>query len=122
MHVEPVYPTVSTACHAPGKTCLAFELCGRYANGCFGAVYPFFFVGTTAGMRAYQVSDITSSAPPLTTLNGVPFLPAAVVTNGRRIFFLSAVTGLYAPYTLSIAWLDVPSDPTTATLVAQSAT
>ena len=88
---------------------------GPGARRCFAAVYPFVFVGTTNGVMAYSVADPTDAAPAALTVGGLPFFPQSIVASGTRVYFVGTVAGNYK---VPLAWVDVPGDPTVATLHA----
>jgi hypothetical protein len=76
------------------------------------AVWPFLFVITTNGVVAYDVFDPTSPSPPLVPVQGLPFLPSAVVAVGRRVYFVRGVEGNGpTTYREAIGWIDVPQSP-----------
>jgi hypothetical protein len=93
--------------------------CGN-ANRCFAAAYPFVFVGTTSGVVAYNVADPSSSSPSAVPITGLPFVPAHVRGNGRRIFFVASPVGGGNNTHVAIAWLDVPGDPFAQSFNAQT--
>jgi hypothetical protein len=94
--------------------------CGLDANSCLAAVYPFVFVGTTTGIVAFDVSDVTSSAPrPVTIASPTTNLvPKALIASGRRVY-AAALQG-QASHSVAMAWVDVPTDPTTKMIFARA--
>ncbi len=84
--------------------------CGS-ASRCFAAQYPYVFVGTTNGVVAYRVDDPTDSGPIPVPVDGLPFLPAEMVSTGRRIYFVGNVVGSGPTYHVPVAWVDVPQNP-----------
>ena len=85
------------------------------------AAYPFLFVLTTNGVVAYDVFNPTTNLPPMTPLRGVPFIPAAIVASGRRVYFVSQVEGNGPVYRQAIAWIDVAGNPFVTSLDATTA-
>jgi hypothetical protein len=85
------------------------------------AAYPFLFVLTTNGVVAYNVANPTTNIPPAVTIHGIPFIPAALVSTGRRVYAVSGVQGSGPTYRQSVAWLDVPGDPFLTSLQATAA-
>jgi hypothetical protein len=90
----------------------------RYA---LAAAFPFLFVLTNNGVVAYDVVNPLGSAPPAIPVQGVPFIPVAVVASGRRVYFVGPVAGAGPNYRQAVAWIDVPGNPFLTTLVATTA-
>jgi hypothetical protein len=82
------------------------------------AAYPFVFVLTTTGVAVYNVIDPTSGSPPQIPLNGVTFVPTAVLAVGSRVYFVSGVEATSPAYRQAIAWVDVPVNPLVPSLDA----
>jgi hypothetical protein len=85
------------------------------------AAYPFLFVLTTNGVIAYNVANPTTNIPPAVTIHGIPFIPAALASSGRRVYAVSGVQGSGPTYRQAVAWIDVPGDPFLTSLQATSA-
>jgi hypothetical protein len=85
------------------------------------AAFPFLFVLTTNGVVAYDVVNPLGSAPPPMPVQGVPFIPVAVVASGRRMYFVGPVAGAGPNYRQAVAWIDVPGNPFLTSLVATTA-
>jgi hypothetical protein len=85
------------------------------------AAWPFVFVITTNGVVVYNVVDPTSSDPSMVPLNGVPFIPIAVMALGRRVYFINGTQGQGPTFRQAVAWVDVPQDPLVGSLDAVSA-
>jgi hypothetical protein len=85
------------------------------------AAYPFLFVLTTNGVAAFNVANPMGSVPPSVTIHGAPFIPAALVTAGRRVYLVSPVEGGGPTYRQAIAWIDAPGDPFLTSLNATTA-
>jgi|CZKU01.1.fsa_nt_gi hypothetical protein len=85
------------------------------------AAYPFLFLLTTNGVMAYDVANPTGNAPSMVTVNGLPFIPDAIVASGRRVYFVSGVQGDGPTYREAIAWIDVPGNPFLPALQASTA-
>ncbi len=98
--------------------------CKASPQACVAAAFPLLFVGTTDGTIALRVDDMLATGPQRVPLAGIGFRPAAIVASGRRVWVLGDVlgTGGAPPFQLPIAWVDVPSDPTVATLTANATT
>ena len=90
----------------------------RYA---IAAVIPFLFVLTTNGVVSYDVVNPLGNAPPAMPVEGVPFIPTAVVASGRRVYFIAPVAGAGPNYRQAVAWIDVPGNPFLTSLVATTA-
>jgi hypothetical protein len=82
------------------------------------AAYPFVFVLTTTGVAAYNVVDPTSSLPSQVPLNGMTFVPTAVLAVGSRVYFVSGVEATGPANRQAIAWVDVPVNPMVPSLDA----
>lgn len=79
---------------------------------CVGAMFPWVFVATNLQLRAFRVSDPNDSAPPEVPVSPLGFSPRAVVTSGRRVYFIGGPAGAsFAPYQLQVAWIETPADP-----------
>ncbi|MCL2724512.1 MAG: hypothetical protein FWD69_08755 [Polyangiaceae bacterium] len=95
------------------------------ANRCFAAVYPFFFVGTQNGVRAFSAKnaltpDNTGLATPLEVpVTGLSFIPnpTQIFASGSRVFFIGPME---SSTSMPIGWLDVPVDPLAKELVANA--
>ncbi len=85
------------------------------------AAYPFLFVLTTNGVAVYDVANPTGNVPSMVTLHGLPFIPAALLVAGRRVYFVSTVEGGGPAYRQAIAWVDVPGNPFLTSLEASAA-
>lgn len=94
--------------------------CGQDASKCFAVAYPYAFVGTTTNVQVREVSQLNSTAPRVVPLDGVDFAPDRIVASDHRVWFLK-VDGIQKPYKLTVAWLDVTTDPTVPRLVARKA-
>ncbi len=90
---------------------------------CAAAVFPFFFVATQLDVLAFRVSDPSNGSPPQPHFARLPFAPRAMLTSGRRVYFVGAPNGANtSPYQLQVAWLDVPADPGVKSLEARVST
>jgi hypothetical protein len=94
--------------------------CGGVASRCLAAVAPFVFVGTSNGVIAYVITEPSNPAPAAAPVTGLPFLPAWILGNGRRVYFVGGVVGAGPTYRLPLAWIDVPTDPKTTPLVVHT--
>ncbi len=96
---------------------------GLGCPSCVGAVFPFVFVATNLQVRAYRVSDPTNSTPPEVPVTRLGFAPRAVLTSGRRVYFVGGPNGAsQSPYQLQVAWIDVPADAGVKAMRAHEAT
>jgi hypothetical protein len=95
--------------------------CNGVAGTCFAAVYPFVFVGTNAGVRAYPRVDLTDAAPSSVDV-GATTVPRWLVASGRRVFVVGAPRVLGASASFDVATIDVPADPTATAMHAAMAT
>jgi hypothetical protein len=96
---------------------------GLGCPSCVGAVFPFVFVATNLQVRAYRVSDPTNSTPPEVPVTRLGFAPRAVLTSGRRVYFVGGPNGSsQSPYQLQVAWIDVPADAGAKSMHAHEAT
>ncbi|AKU96122.1 hypothetical protein AKJ09_02786 [Labilithrix luteola] len=87
------------------------------ASACLAAAFPFVFIGTPSGVTTLGVESIAgSTARKIPTQ--VDIHPAQLVTSGRRLWILGEVQGAAPPYQLPIATIEIPSDPTIASLSA----
>lgn len=96
--------------------------CKASAQACIAAAFPFVLIGTKDETIALVVDDLLAPGPTKVPVGGLRFRPAQLIASGRRVWILGEVTGGAPPYQLQVAWIDVPSDPTTASLVASSTT
>ena len=94
--------------------------CPTSANDCFAAIYPFVFVGTTTDVVIVRADDLRATAFTAVNHGGSPVPPARIVASGRRLWILGAVQGTAPSYRLPLTWIDVPSDPTVASIAVQS--
>ena len=94
--------------------------CGPNPESCVAAAFPFLFVGTRDGVVAFRADDLTGTQANKVLLTDLGIKPQQIIASGRRIWVLGAVQGQAAPYTLPIAAIDVPSDPTVTALRAQT--
>jgi hypothetical protein len=102
-------------------TVVAGGVGGATPASSIAAAYPFLFVLTTNGVIAYNVANPTTNVPPMVAVHGVPFIPLALASIGRRVYFVSDVQGSGPTYRQAVAWLDVPGDPFLASLDANEA-
>lgn len=102
----------ATTYDAPGLTLG----CGRDTAACVAAAFPFLFVGTPTGVVALVADDLGATVARTITISGPPIVPARIVASGRRLWILGAAQGTTPPYTLPIATIDVPADPTATSL------
>ena len=118
------------ACAAPvayGFHASAFKVagggvgCGGAPGRCIAAAYPFVFVGTTNGVVAYSVADPSNKSPVPVPVTGLPFLPAAMVVSGGRVYFQGPVLGTGPSYKVPIAWVDAVVDPLASSIHAETA-
>jgi hypothetical protein len=120
---------LSKQCQTPTSMDFAISLFAVVAGGVGGttpassiaAAYPFLFVLTTNGVVAYNVANPTTNVPPMVAVHGIPFIPLALASVGRRVYFVSDVLGSGPTYRQAVAWLDVPGDPFLASLDANEA-
>ena len=99
--VEP-YSLVAGDLGLPGLT----VGCSSDAAACFAAVYPYAFVGTSTGVLALPLSDLTQLEPPHVPVD-LPFAPSQIIASGDVVYFLGPV----ANGKLALAALRVPTDP-----------
>ncbi|MDB5213333.1 MAG: hypothetical protein JWO86_1260, partial [Myxococcaceae bacterium] len=85
--------------------------CGGSLGRCFAAVYPFVFVGTTNGVRAFAAADPQNVAPASVPVIGLGFVPNQIIASGSRVYFLGPAAGAGTTSRVSIAYVDVPPDP-----------
>lgn len=79
--------------------------CGGNAQRCIATAGDYVFVGTAgAGVRAWHVTTPLSPVP--VNLEQPPFVVNRLISNGTRVL----VVGTPAAGSLSLAWIDVPSD------------
>ncbi len=89
--------------------------CGGIASRCVAGMDDYVFVGTTAGLLGYRV--LSPTAPEPLTVQSPPFAITRMVATEKRLIMLGPI----ASNKLSIAWIDLPSDPLTTTLTASTA-
>lgn len=88
--------------------------CNNIASRCIAAMGDYVFVGTTSGLKAWQVTN--PQAPVSIPVNPQPPFGTTIdrlVSNGKRVLvLLSNATG---GNTLSVVWIDLPTNanPTT---------
>lgn len=92
------------------------------ADLCVSAAFPYVFLGTKDDVVALRADDLLATAPTRVAIEQVTIRPAQLVASGRRVWILGTPQGTSPPYQLSIAWIDVPSDPTLQRLVGKTAT
>jgi hypothetical protein len=91
--------------------------CGGDPSVCVASVYPFVLVGTTSGMQAVLVADVTNAAPHQFAV-ALPFAPAVLLASPPNVYAIGSLANGQLP----IAWVAIPADPTTTSLTAKSAT
>jgi len=80
--------------------------CSGSAQRCLAAMGDYVFVGTSdGGLLGFRVTN--PLAPEAIAVENPPFAITALVSNQSRILLIGPVLG----GKLSIAWLDLPSDP-----------
>jgi hypothetical protein len=89
--------------------------CSGIASRCVAGMDDYVFVGTTAGLLAYRV--LSPSAPELINVQAPPFAITRMIATERRLIIL----GPTAANKLSIAWIDLPSDPLATDLTTSTA-
>jgi hypothetical protein len=94
---------------------------GWGGRAAIAAAFPFLFVLTTNGVVAFDVANPLGTAPPAMPVQGVPFIPVAIVASGRRVYFVAPVSGAGPNYREAIAWIDVPGNPFLTSLEADTA-
>ena len=99
------YGTVSQTLGLPGVA----VGCANDASKCFAAANQYAFVGTSAGVIAISLADLTTIEPARIPVD-LPFAPAAIVASGDIVYFLGPIAG----GKLTIASLVVPADPRSA--------
>lgn len=111
------YGFVSTSFRVEGAT----SGCGPNPGGCVAAAFPFVFVGTRDDVMAVRGDDLTGTTSSAVPITGLTTKPQQLIASGRRVWVLGALQGEAPPYQLPISSIDVPSDPTVATISARSA-
>lgn len=89
--------------------------CSGIASRCVAGMDDYVFVGTTAGLLAYRV--LSPSAPELINVQAPPFAITRMIATERRLIIL----GPTASNKLSIAWIDLPTDPLATDLTTSTA-
>lgn len=95
--------------------------CNKNPSACIGAAYPFLFVGTRDEVVALRVDDIRATEARRVPIVDLRVRPGKIVASGSRVWILGDVQGTEPPYTLPIASIDVPADPTKKELTAKNA-
>lgn len=87
-------------------------------SGGIVAAYPWIFQLTQHGVMAYDVSNPTKSTGVAGGVQvvGIGFIPTSFTRSGNRIWFTAPLQGAAAPLPptptrLSLAYIDVPTDP-----------
>jgi hypothetical protein len=111
------YGFLSTSYQVKGAT----SGCGPNPGACVAAAFPFVFIGTRDDVMAVRGDDLTGTASSAVPITGLTTKPQHVIASGRRVWVLGALQGQAPPYQLPISSIDVPSDPTVATISARSA-
>jgi len=83
---------------------------------CVASAFPYVFLGTGTDVVALRVDDRLATAAKLVPVEQVTVRPSQLVANGRRLWILGEPQGTAPPYQLPVGWIDVPSDPTVASL------
>jgi hypothetical protein len=117
----------AAACDTNAKTCGApkaypfkatqFQVGAQVSR--IAAVHPGLFAQTATGIVAFNVGNVSATAPPAVPVVGLGFVPTQMVVSGSRLFFLDTPTGP-GPSRLPVAWIDVPSDPFAGKIEATS--
>jgi hypothetical protein len=94
--------------------------CGPKPDACVAAAFPYVLLGTRDNVIALRGDDLTGKTASKLPVSGISSPPQQLVASGRRIWVLGTVQGQSPPYQLSIASIDVPSDPTVAELSAHT--
>jgi hypothetical protein len=110
------YSFITTRYDVPNVT----SGCGPSPNDCVAAAFPFVFIGTRDDVVALRGDDLVATTPTKVAISDLTVRPAQLLVSGRRLWVLGAVQGQVPPYRLPIASIDVPSDPTVASLHAQT--
>jgi hypothetical protein len=95
--------------------------CNKNPSACVGAAYPFLFVGTRDEVVALRIDDLRTTESRRVSIAGLRARPGRIVVSGRRVWIIGDVQGTEPPYTVALASIDVPADPTTRELEAKSA-
>lgn len=95
--------------------------CADAPNHCVASAFPFVFIGTRDDVVALRTDELVGSTPSRVGVKGVDVKPQQLVASGRRLWILGALQGQTPPYSLPIASIEIPSDPTVTELVAQTA-
>ena len=96
--------------------------CATSASACFAAIYPFVFIGTKEDVVIVRADDLLATSASKVMRAGPAVRPSRVVASARRLWIIGEAQGTAPPYQLPIAWIDVPSNPTVASLVSQGTT
>lgn len=89
--------------------------CSGVPGRCVAAMDDYVFVGTTSGLNAWRV--LSPLAPEPVNVQSPSFAITRMVAIDNRLFIL----GPASAGKLSIAWIDVPSDPLATDLTINSA-
>lgn len=89
---------------------------------CAASVHPFLFVLTASGAAVLSTAELRAGAVNPVAVRGLGFAPTRVFASGGRVFFLGeklvpAVPGVNPGAPVSLAVVDVPSDPYAAVAI-----
>lgn len=96
--------------------------CSKNPSACVGGAYPFLFIGTRDEVVALRIDDLRTTDVRRVPINDLRVRPGRIVASAHRVWIVGDVQGSEPPYTLAIASIDVPADPTTRELAAKSGT